>query len=306
MNWQVLKFWKKSPLSPQHPASLEEQRAELSHLRKRQETLELELYRVRHGRDASPRVRTVNSVLLVFIAIGLLTLIFFGAYSVTLQARGRDEPYDLPAMLFAAAAFALVLFSIFFVVLTLVGWKDLKEKMSNDARALVRHEYELAAKESLGKLRINVGWIFGTFAQKNSDAEIVIDKPEYLLHAIEASNSALTLLVDSPEQWKAMNNLAFYSALGEDAAYGFIARDLALELRRMPEAMSQPEVRSTYARVVATYHRYFDAPREAILDAQNMINCVLTGEIATELEKRNARRHLEALGRALASLPSVP
>jgi hypothetical protein len=255
-------------------------------------------------KDIRKIIKAVKDWVVGSIVFGLMLIIWIEAYIIisqtkvyTIIPRVKDSlgDYDLPALLFGAASLAFFAISFFMVILSFIGWGEIKNHIAEEAKSA----FSVESKEFLGGIRLTFGALFFELATKKSKFEIEVIDQEYLENAIIGSESALTQLANSPNLWAAMNNYAFVIALSGDPAYGPIAKKLALELRKMPEAISKPSVRSTYARVVATYSEYFDSPKETIMEAKRMIEADLTSQHVTDLEKNKARRHVAALDRAL-------
>jgi hypothetical protein len=259
-------------------------------------------------KDIGKIIRTVKEWVAGSIVLGLMLIIWIEAYIIisqtkvyTIIPRVKDSlgDYDLPALLFGAASLAFFAISFFMVILSFIGWGEIKHKIEELAKSALRDE----SNELVAGIRTSVGSLFGAIAIKKSDTEISIDNPEYLAYAINICQSAVTLMESlkekSPNLYIAINNYLFFVALGGKASDGPMAKKYALELIEMPEAIGDTDVQNTYARVVATYSEYFDSPMKAILHAKKMLDSILASETVTELDKKNAQRHVAALDRAL-------
>src|ERR1700688_174752 len=259
-------------------------------------------------KDILKKMKIVKEWVGLGAVVGLMSIIWLAAYillsqakehTVISHAKERMSDYDLPALLFSAAALAFFAISFFMVILSFIGWKEIQNKIKALAKSALRDE----SNELVAGIRTSVGSLFGAIAIKKSDTEINVVNPEYLAYAIDICKSALTLMESlkekSPNLYIAINNYLFFVALGGKAADGPMAKKYALELREMPEAIGDTDIQNTYARVVATYSEYFDSPMKAILHAKKMLDSILASETVTELDKKNARRHVAALDRAL-------
>lgn len=155
----------------------------------------------------------------------------------------------------------------------------------------VRREIEKSEKQLRGRLVGYVGFIFGRLSATHSD--LIHEAINFALRAYE------TLPDDSPAKMSAMNNLAFaYSKRGykTDAPAAIRFAKLLLEDYATSREM---EWLTTYASVVATYHKEFDNPRQALLQAEDMM-AELQGRADVPPEhKQNAARHLERIRAAL-------
>jgi membrane protein implicated in regulation of membrane protease activity len=250
-----------------------------------------------------PRMRQQNvairaAKITVGVLIGLLmfTLAGMGSFSLITVGVGPHD-YDLPALLFGAATFSLIMLTVFLTVVVVVGWRDIREQMVEYAK---RYVAETIEKELIGRTNTSFARVYGSMALCKTTDTLTVKDQGLLEEAIDYSRDALRNLEDSPSRWKAMNNLAFYSSITHDAMSGPIARDLALELRRMPEVIIEPEVRDTYVRVVATYYEIFPDPLGSLKDARYILATLLKGKGTTEAQKQNARRHSQVLERAFA------
>jgi hypothetical protein len=241
-------------------------------------------------------MRALKITIGVLIGLLMFTLAGMGSFSLITVGVGPHD-YDLPALLFGAATFSLIMLTVFLTVVVVVGWRDIREQMVEYAKRYVAAAIE---KELIGRTNISFARVYGSMALGRAADDLTVKDPGLLEEAIDYSRDALRTLEGSPNRWKAMNNLAFYSSITPDAMKGPIARDLALELRRMPEVMTEPEVRNTYARVVATYHEIFPDPLGSLKDARYLLDTVLIGNDTTEAQKENARRHSQVLERAFA------
>ena len=247
-------------------------------------------------RQQNVAMRTWKITVGVLVGLVMFTLVGMGSFSLITVGVGPHD-YDLPALLFGAATYSLIMLTVFLTVIVVVGWRDIREQMVEYAKRYVAAAIE---KELIGRTNISFARVYGSIALGRTADDLTVKDRGLLEEAIDYSRDALRTLEDSPNRWKAMNNLAFYSSITHDAMKGPIARDLALELRRMPEIMTEPEVRNTYARVVATYYETFPDPLGALEDATYMLATVLKGNDTTEAQKENARRHSRALERAFA------
>jgi succinate dehydrogenase hydrophobic anchor subunit len=237
--------------------------------------------------------RVVLMVFMTLVGCVLVALLFWAVFCLVSGIKSQYN-YDLPALLFGAAALSLFILSILIALAAVLGWNGLQVRMDEK----IKKEGDLIRHEIQGTLKASTGIFFGVASFEYAGDEIKILRQDFLDMAIAQCDSSLELLVkDSAIRWKVMNNLAFLLAIDNKLANGRRAQELAQELRaKLPR---DPNTVNTCAKVVATFHRFFPSPRVAILEAREILEELLGSRKISESEKENARRHLVALDRAL-------
>lgn len=282
--------------------------------------------------NLSPKLRAALIAAAVFV---LLALVFSVVLALAVAGGGGGTHYSTPQFLLASASVALLFWSVIIAVLIFIGWQRIRGIIAEQARERVDEEAEKVERkfeeelekvetrfekgaeavqrqfdEVRGDIRGNVhltaGVIYGRLAIQKTEntVEIVPERRSYLPLAIGELRQALEKFEDPKSILKTKNNLAFAYALDGSAEYGPLARSFALELREDSVHGADPTFLNTYARVVAAYYRYFDAPREALTDARDALGAMIDNPNVSDGEKQNARRHLTALDRASEKLES--
>lgn len=161
-------------------------------------------------------------------------------------------------------------------------------------RRTVRQELEPSERELRGRIQGYVGFIFG----KLQDV-----RPDFVNQAITYAQRAHETLPDD-SKWKttALNNLAFSYALRGYVTDAPAAVRYAKILLEDYATSRELEWLTTYAAIVGRFYNHFESPRQALLDAEKMMEELQQRGDVTQDQKQSAARHLETIRTALRQI----
>lgn len=241
------------------------------------------------------------------IAVGLLVIFAVGfvlAFGLAV-GTGQDQ-YTTPQLLLTATSVTLLFWSVIVAALAFIGWGRIKDAIDEHARKAVEKQAQ-GIEDDFAEVRDGIrgymhlvsGVLYGRISTVKRDDELLVEDEEYLAQAIVHLERAMERLRGRDDEIIAKNSLAFAYALADSPEYARTAKQFALDLRKDPSYSSNPAYINTYARVVASYHGYFDNSSDALREARDTLEAMLDNPSVSESEKRNARRHLTVLNRAL-------
>lgn len=208
------------------------------------------------------------------------------------RVQALEKADTTVTIVLSAATVALFIFAIMIAVVTIFGWREIKEYLSRHVELTMKRSYD----ELSGRLHGFTGVIYGRLCRGQDER---IERHDFLDEAITLTRKAYQSLEGSDHRWLVMNNLAYYYALKGDRANAPYAVEMAEQLRRRYSEIGNHNFLTTYARVVAEFRDYYPEPRKKLEEIRTMLHELINSPDVPERHKVNARRHLERVGRAL-------
>ena len=196
------------------------------------------------------------------------------------------DPNTLTVIL-TSAILVLTAIAIMIAIITLASVIFLRKWILDQIARLVKERGDYATREDVGRARLFIGYVFGRLTTVGS---------QFLDDAIEFSRDAYDELPDtSPHINSAMNNWAFFASQKGDPADAPEAMQIDKKLRDRYPSTRDHNNATSYASIVAAYYARYDNPSEAVNDALELMEGMLRDPSISEVDKGNARRHLDRL-----------
>lgn len=232
-------------------------------------------------------------MIVAVIVLAIIAIVAIGAAIAPTPTIGEDV-VQIPsgiATLFTSATFGLLLIGAIIGVLTLV--------VSIYGREWLENTIERRANEKIEELKIElnamtagyVGFIFGKLYHIDRAKHRDLVDP-----SITYSRTAMDMFPQGHEKRNtAINNFAFFCSLRGDARDGEICVEYGKYLKRRYSSDRDTDYLTTYASIVATYHRLFDDPQKAIAEAKDLMREVMDDPTTSDHDKQNAHEKLQRL-----------
>lgn len=239
--------------------------------------------------------------LILFLLAGSFYLVM-AALQMGLPAEALPGIGDMATLLFGASSIALIIFSLLFAAVAVMGWQSLKAEVQKDIEENTEEEVRELEKELRGRVLTAIGFSIGTL-HSSPDRMEQDEHKDYLSEAVYFCRAGYNILKNSKGMAGAMalNNLVYYSCLyGEDAKSDFLLKK-AQELKAIGQEYSHPDSLLTFCRVILQYSSDLGELKEA----QSIARSLLDTAQLTPRQKKEATFYVASLATKLVASPST-
>lgn len=244
-------------------------------------------------------------LLMVSIVLVLWSVSFYAVLTALTQKIPRENLPDFGGMatlFFGVSGLGLVLFSLFFGGVAIIGWQSLKNELRKDIEAATLERISTLEKELRGRVLTIIGFMIGEL-HSNPDRLEQDEHKDFLSEAVWYCRKGYEILKDVEAKGKnmALNNLVYYTCLyGEELKCDLLLKQ-ARRLREIGQEYDYAACLLTYCRVVLQC----SSDTSDMKDAYSIATGVLRMKL-TERQKKEATFYVTSLAAKVAAPPGIP